>query len=60
MSAARNALRLLGIARRRELSPILRKRPKRRPGGGDCPLPVAPNRPLDLSGGAAVALEFDG
>jgi len=33
---------------------------RRRDGSlGDEPCPVEPNRPLDLSGGAAAALEFD-
>ncbi|AXJ94724.1 MULTISPECIES: hypothetical protein [unclassified Sphingomonas] len=37
-----------------------RRRSMRRPGqpGAD-PCPVTPNHPLDLSGGAAAALEFD-
>lgn len=37
-----------------------RLRRGKRPGGetGE-PCPVEPNRPLDLSGGAAAALEFD-
>lgn len=33
---------------------------KQRPGGeADQAAPVTPDRPLDLSGGAAAALEFD-
>lgn len=33
---------------------------KRGPGQAESdPCPVAPNRPLDLSGGAAAALEYD-
>ena len=38
------------------------KRGPRRPRDGDAggdPCPVEPNRPLDLSGGAVAALEFD-
>jgi hypothetical protein len=35
-----------------------RKRPKRRGGEGE-PVPVAPDKPNMLSGGAAAALEFD-
>jgi hypothetical protein len=35
-----------------------RKRPKR-PGGEGERVPVAPDKPNSLSGGAAVALEFD-
>lgn len=36
------------------------RRGSKRPGGeaGEA-VPVEPNRPLDLSGGAAAALEFD-
>ncbi|MEH3158001.1 MAG: hypothetical protein PGN08_03190 [Sphingomonas taxi] len=44
--------RALGLRNRR-------RRPGKpgEPGGESCP--VEPNRPLDLSGGAAAALEFD-
>ena len=35
-----------------------RKRPKRRGGEGEL-MPVEPDRPNTLSGGAAAALEFD-
>ena len=34
------------------------KRPGKDDGGGE-PCPVKPDRPLNLSGGAAAALEFD-
>ena len=34
-----------------------RKRPKRRGEGGEM-VPVAPDKPLTLSGGAAAALEY--
>ncbi|WP_375398679.1 hypothetical protein [uncultured Sphingomonas sp.] len=37
-------------------------RKRKRPGGhtaGDDPIPVEPNRPNNLTGGAAAALEFD-
>ena len=35
-----------------------RKRPGKDDAGGD-PVPVEPNRPNNLTGGAAAALEFD-
>jgi len=35
------------------------RRPDARGGEAGEPVPVNPNRPLDLSGGAAAALEFD-
>ena len=43
------------------LAEILRRAGRRRPGDADGgePCPVEPNRPLDLSGGAAAALDFD-
>lgn len=37
----------------------LRRRGKRPGGEAGEAVPVKPNRPLDLSGGAAAALEFD-
>ncbi|WP_308815389.1 hypothetical protein [Sphingomonas sp. GV3] len=52
MSAARLVF-ARGIARRRRGGPDVRGLP-----GAD-PCPVTPDRPLDLSGGAAAALEFD-
>ena len=36
-----------------------RRRPKSKPGATGETCPVEPNRPLNLSGGAAAALEFD-
>ena len=36
-----------------------RRRGRDRPDAGGEPCPVEPNRPIDLSGGAAAALEFD-
>ncbi|MBX9861035.1 MAG: hypothetical protein K2Y20_15805 [Sphingomonas sp.] len=42
------------------LSAVNKARKKRGPGPTEGePCPVAPNRPLDLSGGAAAALEYD-
>lgn len=37
----------------------LRRGPRRPGGEAGEGVPVEPNRPLDLSGGAAAALEFD-
>ena len=53
----------LRIAQERTFARRLADRPRpgrKRPDGetGE-PCPVDPNRPLDLSGGAAAALEFD-
>lgn len=46
------------IARAMERAP--RNRPPGPQGGVDgAPVPVRPDRPLNLSGGAAAALEFD-
>lgn len=36
-----------------------RRKPRRPDAPGGEPCPVEPNRPLDLSGGAAAALDFD-
>ncbi|MBI0473881.1 hypothetical protein D9601_00700 [Sphingomonas sp. MA1305] len=57
----RSAEERLRIARdkafARRLADRMRRRPPRGEAGGD-PCPVTPDRPLDLSGGAAAALEF--
>ncbi|TPG22327.1 hypothetical protein EAH87_00435 [Sphingomonas koreensis] len=37
----------------------LRKKRRGGPGNNDEPVPVEPNRPNTLTGGAAAALEFD-
>lgn len=54
---------LLRIARERtfawRMGDRLRRRGKRPGGEAGEAVPVEPNRPLDLSGGAAAALEFD-
>ncbi|TPG13642.1 hypothetical protein [Sphingomonas oligophenolica] len=54
--------RLFGRADPYRLAAVLKRRPRKRRGKDDDghePCPVEPNRPLDLSGGAAAALEFD-
>lgn len=52
------AVQRLRIAQRQRF--VRRLRGPKRPGGeaGEA-VPVRPDRPLDLSGGAAAALEFD-
>ena len=53
----------LRIARERtfasRLADRIKRRNKRRDGEAGDSVPVEPNRPNDLSGGAAAALEFD-
>lgn len=47
------------IAQIRAAAERFRARRRRKPGSGGEAVPVEPNRPNTLSGGAAAALEFD-